>query len=137
MAGVVLEQSGDALAGHLGMSGAVFGATVLAAATSLPELSTGLTSVRLGDDEMAFGDIFGGNAFLPVLFLLAVAISGSAVLPEAAATDRYLTAGGIALTVIYLVGLIVRPRRQVLGMGVDSLAVLATYALLIVGLAVI
>jgi len=37
------------LADHVGLSGVPFGATVLAMATSLPELSTGLTSVRQGD----------------------------------------------------------------------------------------
>ncbi|MCB1039423.1 MAG: hypothetical protein R2701_10750 [Acidimicrobiales bacterium] len=135
VAGVVLEQSSGAIADRIGMSGAIFGATVLAAATSLPELSTGLTSVRLGDYEMAFGDIFGGNAFLPVLFAAAVAISGKAVLPAAGRTDLYLTAGGIVVTVIYLGGLIVRPRRTVVGVGVDSALVLATYAVLVVGLA--
>ena len=85
------------LADHVGLSGVPFGATVLAMATSLPELSTGLTSVRQGDYKLAFGDIFGGNAFLPVLFLLAVLVSGKAVLPNAHASDIYLTGLGALL----------------------------------------
>jgi cation:H+ antiporter len=76
VAGVVLERSGEATASHIGLSGVLFGATVLAAATSLPELSTGLTSVRDADFQLAMSDIFGGNAFLPVLFLVASLLSG-------------------------------------------------------------
>jgi cation:H+ antiporter len=134
VAGVTIEQSGEAFFGHLGMSGVLFGATVLAAATSLPELSTGLTAARNGDYKLAMGDIFGGNAFLPVLFLLVTLISGKAVLPRAQASDIYLTALGALLTVVYLVGLVFRPQRQVLRMGVDSLAVLVLYAVGVVGL---
>jgi cation:H+ antiporter len=137
VAGVVLERSGDAMSGHIGVSGVLFGATVLAAATSLPELSTGLTSVRLGDYQLAMSDIFGGNAFLPVLFLLASILSGTAVLPQAKDTDVYLTALGVLLTAVYLVGLIFRPSRRVLRMGVDSLAVLVLYLLGIAGLVAI
>jgi cation:H+ antiporter len=133
-AGIVLEQSGEKIAGHLGLSGVVFGATILAAATALPEVSTGIASVRLGDFQLAVSDIFGGNAFLPVLFLLASVLSGKAVLPQAQATDIYLTALGIFLTVVYGWGLITRPHRQVLRMGVDSLAVLVLYVVGIVGL---
>jgi cation:H+ antiporter len=134
VAGVTIEESGSALAGHIGMSGVLFGATVLAAATALPELSTGLTSTRLQDYQLAISDIFGGNAFLPVLFLLATLMSGKAVLPHASATDIYLAALGILLTCIYIAGLIFRPGRRILGMGVDSLAVLILYGIGIGGL---
>jgi cation:H+ antiporter len=137
VAGVFLERSGDALFGRLGLSGVLFGATVLAAATALPELSTGLTSTRLGDYQLAVSDIFGGNAFLPVLFLLATVISGQAVLPHAHSTDIYLTALGGLLTICYMVGLVFRPQRQWLRMGPDSLAVLVLYVAGIVGLALI
>ncbi len=134
VAGVVLEESGNAIAGHIGMSGVLFGATFLAASTSIPEVSTGLASVKIGDYQLAFSDIFGGNAFLPVLFLVASLLSGQAVLPQAQRTDIYLAGLGILLTTVYLYGLIFRPRRQVLNMGVDSVVVLALYVLGIVGL---
>lgn len=134
IAGVTIETSGDAFFSGLGLSGVVFGATVLAAATSLPELSTGLTAARHGDYKLAMGDIFGGNAFLPVLFVLVTLISGKPVLPQANASDIYLTALGALLTVIYLVGLIFRPQRRILRMGVDSLVVLALYLIGVVGL---
>ena len=122
------------MAAELGMSGVLFGATVLAAATALPELSTGLAATKLGDYQLAVSDIFGGNAFLPVLFLLATLISGKAVLPHAQTTDIYLAALGALLTAIYMLGLIFRPKRRVLGVGVDSLAVLILYVIGTAGL---
>ncbi|MEU3504680.1 hypothetical protein ABZ726_29480 [Streptomyces hundungensis] len=137
VAGVVIERSGEEFFGRQGLSGILFGATVLAAATSLPEVSTGLTSTKLGDYQLAISDIFGGNAFLPVLFLLATLISGKPVLPTAHHTDIYLTALGIVLTAVYVAGLVFRPQRQFLRMGVDSLAVLVMYAAGIAGLATI
>jgi cation:H+ antiporter len=69
-----------------------------------------------------------------VLFLAAGLLSGSAVLPQAQATDVYLTALGIVLTTVYLWGLVTRPNRVVLGMGLDSIAVLVLYAGGIAGL---
>ena len=135
--GVVLERSGERIAGHLNMTGVLFGATVLAAATALPEVSTGLQAVRMGDYQLAMSDIFGGNAFLPVLFLVASLLSGSAVLPQAQNTDIYLTALGVLLTSVYIYGLIFRPQRMVLRMGLDSLTVLALYAIGILGLVAI
>ena len=135
--GVVLEQSGDADRRALGHDRSPVGATVLAAATALPEVSTGLQAVRMGDYQLALSDIFGGNAFLPVLFLLASAalgLSRAAAGPE----HRHLPdALGVLLTAVYIYGLIFRPRRMIMRMGLDSFTVLVLYALGIAGLVAI
>ena len=134
VAGVTIEQAGDAAFRQIGLSGVLFGATVLALATSLPEISTGLQAIRQGDDNLAISDIFGGNAFLPVLFLVATLISGKSVLPQANAADIFITALAILLTVVFAVGLIFRPRRHIIGMGPDSLLVLILYLVGVAGL---
>jgi cation:H+ antiporter len=136
-AGVVLEESGNAIADHIGLSGVLFGSTILAAATSLPEIATGLAAVNIGDYNLAVSDIFGGNAFLPVLFLLASLLSGEAVLAQAKNTDIYLASLGVLLTAIYIYGFIFRPKRQILSLGLDSFIVLILYAVGVVGLFVI
>ena len=134
IAGVVLQQTSETMAKQMGLSGVVFGATILAAITALPEISTGFAAVKLGDYKLAVSDIFGGNAFLPVIFLVATLISGKAVLPHATKPDIYLTALGMLLTAVYIYGLVFRPRRQIARMGVDSFVVLILYVIGIVGL---
>jgi cation:H+ antiporter len=69
-----------------------------------------------------------------VLFLVAVLLSGANVLQLAGKADMYLAGLGILLTVVYLGGLIVRPRKQILRMGIDSLCVLLIYILGTIGL---
>ncbi|MDQ6747750.1 MAG: sodium:calcium antiporter [Candidatus Dormibacteraeota bacterium] len=137
LAGIGLEESGNAIADQVHLNGAVFGGTVLAAATALPELSTGLAAVKLEDFELAVSDIFGGNAFLPVLFLPATLLAGESVLGRAQKTDVFLAVLAILLTTVYMFGLILRPRKQYLRLGPDSIAVLVLYVLGIAGLVVV
>jgi cation:H+ antiporter len=136
-AGILLEESGNAIATQIHLNGAIFGGTVLAAATALPELSTGLAAVRIEDFELAVSDIFGGNAFLPVLFFPATLLAGESVLGKAAKTDAFLGVLGILLTTVYIYGLVFRPRRQYLRLGPDSIAVLVLYCFGIAGMMVI
>jgi cation:H+ antiporter len=134
IAGVVIERAGETLAGRAGLSGPVFGATILAAATALPELSTGLAAVKIGDTQLAMSDIFGGNAVLPALFIFADLFAGKPALPSAAATDVWVAGLGVVLTGIYITGVILRPRRMFWRFGPDSIAAIVVYALGIAGL---
>jgi cation:H+ antiporter len=137
VAGVVLEVSGNDLANRAGINGVIFGATVLSVASALPEISSGIAAVRLGDNELAVADIFGGNSFQVVLFLLADLIAGKPVLPTAGNLNGWLAALGIALTAIYAFGVILRRETCLVRLGRDSLIAVAVFALGIAGLFVI
>ena len=134
VAGYGLEVSGEILSKRWGMDGIVFGATILALCTALPEISTGIASAKIRDYQMAVSDIFGGNAFLPVLFLMAALIGGESILPGLKVSDIYLTSVGILLTTIYMIGMLFHSKKQFFRMGIDSIVVLLLYIASIVGL---
>jgi cation:H+ antiporter len=137
LAGVALEVAGSALAARVGLNGVIFGATVLATATALPEISSGIAAVRLGDNALAIGDIFGGNAFQVCLFLVADVIAGAPVLPAAGRLNSWLASLGVALTAVYAIGVVARPSRTHLRLGPDSLLALAVFGLGVAGLFVL
>ncbi|HEY6016099.1 MAG TPA: hypothetical protein VIU16_04870 [Gaiellaceae bacterium] len=137
VAGVALEESGNELATRLGVNGVIFGATVLATATALPEISSGIAAVRLGDHALAVGDIFGGNAFQVCLFLLADLVAGEPVLPSAGNLNAWLAALSVALTAVYGFGVISRPKRCHARLGPDSLLALLVFGLGVAGLFVL
>jgi cation:H+ antiporter len=137
LAGVALEITGNTLADRAGVNGVIFGATILATATALPEISSGIAAVRLGDNALALGDIFGGNAFQVCLFLVADLVAGAPVLPAAGRLNSWLASLGVALTAIYAIGVVARPARCWARLGPDSIFALVVFALGIAGLLVI
>ncbi|MGH2678566.1 MAG: sodium:calcium antiporter, partial [Actinomycetota bacterium] len=134
VAGVALERTGNALANRAGINGAIFGATVLAAVTALPEVSTGIRAVRLGDVGLAMGDIFGGNAAQMVLFLVADLLAGQPVLRSVSTESAWLALLGIIVTAVYLGGLLLRPEKKIMRMAPASLTIVVVYALGVIGL---
>jgi cation:H+ antiporter len=134
IAGVVLENSGNALADRFGINGVIFGATVLAAVTALPEVSSGIRAVRLGQVGLAMGDIFGGNQVQMTLFLVADLLAGKPVLQTVSTTSAWLGGIGVVVTGIYAAGLVIRPPKKWVGLGPDSWFVLVFYVLGIMGL---
>lgn len=135
VAGYVLAETGRALAEQTGLGTSFFGAVVLGASTSLPEISTVLAAVKLRRYSMAVGEIFGTNMFNVTIVVLVDALHpGKPVLLEAGPFSSFAALVALVLTAVYLCGILERRDRVVLRMGVDSLAVLLLYA---AGLAVL
>jgi cation:H+ antiporter len=121
-------QSADVLAHQTGLGPAFLGATLLALATSLPELSTTTTAARNGRYSMAISNVFGSNAFdVSLLFLAELLYRGGAIMEHGEESVVFVAAIGTIMTSIYLWGLMERENRTVLGIGWDSAAVLLAY----------
>jgi cation:H+ antiporter len=112
----------------MGLQGAVFGATFLAAATALPEISSGIAAVRLGDMQLDVGDILGGNSFQITLFLLADLLAGTPVIVAARGTDVWLGGAGLLMTAVVATAVIARPKHTYFRVGIDSIALVVIYA---------
>jgi len=136
-AGVLLEQTGNQLASNWGISGVLFGATILAAATALPEISTGIAGVRMRRYTLVFGDMFGGNAFQLTLFVIADLVAGQAVLPAESGPNAWIGVTGLVMTTVFVAGIILRPQRRYAGLGPDSWVVLLVYLLGLWGFVVV
>ncbi len=132
--GVLLEITCDAIATHFNINGIIFGATILAVVTSLPEISSGLEFVKDKTYQPIISTIFGGNAFLPVLFLVASLITNDSILPKAHNIDIYLTTIGIIITAIYVIGMVLKLPTRKKRLGIDSWVVLVVYVISVIGM---
>lgn len=129
VAGFFLSQTGDALARQTGLGTGLVGLVLVAFATSLPELSSIVSALRLRRYEMAVGDLFGTNLFnIALLFLADLAYEGEAVLSIGGAFEAVAALLALLMTGVFVLGLLERRDRTVLRMGYDSLAALLLYA---------
>lgn len=64
-----LVDAADGLSKISGLGHTFIGTTLVALATSLPELVATLTAFRMGAPDLALGNIFGSNAFNMILFV--------------------------------------------------------------------
>lgn len=64
-----LSRAASNLAEQTGLGGTFFGSTFVALSTSLPEVATTFTAVRIGALDMAMGNILGSNSFNMVLLI--------------------------------------------------------------------
>jgi cation:H+ antiporter len=128
VAGFVLSRSGEVIATQTGLGQSMGGFLLVAISTSLPELSTVIASVRLGRYVMAVSDIFGTNLFNGgLLFVVDVFYRGGPVLNEVGPFAAFAALLGLAVSALFMIGLLERRDRTVLRMGYDSFATLLVY----------
>ena len=126
--GWLVASTGEAIAEQTGLGSSFVGATLVALATSLPEVSTTFSAVRMGAYSMAVGNIFGTNCLTVVLFALAdLCFRSGPIFDVLQPSDAFLCMLGIVVSCVYLWGILERRDRTFLGMGHDSAVVLLFY----------
>lgn len=99
-AGVVLARAADRIAAATGLGRLLVGSVLLAAATSLPELSVDIAAVRAGMPDLATGDLLG-SSLMNLLILAGIDLaqrSGHRMLSREAASHALSATLAIALT---------------------------------------
>lgn len=126
--GILIVEIASVIAIQTNVSTGFMGVLFLAAVTSLPELTTTITAVRMGAYTLAISNIFGSNLIMIVLVFPAdILLRSGAILQSVSGTTKLAAILGSLLTSIYLVGLIIRRKPRLGKLGIDSVVVLVFY----------
>ncbi len=128
--GTAIARAGDEIARRTPLGHVWVGALLVAAATSLPELSTDTIAVLRDAPELATGDLFGSNmANMGLLGLVALIYRRARVLQREALGLALAASVAIVLTGTAALFIVVRLEHSVAGaFSYGSLALLATAA---------
>jgi cation:H+ antiporter len=127
-AGWLVMLSAEGLTKQTGIAASFIGATLVAFATSLPELSTTITAVRRGHNAMAISNIFGSNMWdVSLLFIADIFFRSGPLLGAAPRQAMFTGSLGLVMTCLYLWGLLERRNRTFWRAGIDSVANLLLY----------
>ncbi|HBJ83735.1 MAG TPA: sodium:proton exchanger [Verrucomicrobiales bacterium] len=108
----VLAQAADELAKSTGLGGTFFGSTFVALCTSLPEMVTTFTAVRMKAFDMALGNVFGSNCFNMVLLVPLDFVDPGSLLSSVAQTHAYTALCAIVVTAVVILGQLFRVERK-------------------------
>ena len=109
LASQFLAKSADIIAEKTGLGHSFIGVVLLATATSLPELGTGVSSVTfVGEPDLAAGDAFGSNLFnLLIIGLLDISWRNRPILTAVSSTAILIAALGTSVIVVAGIGIFV------------------------------
>ncbi|MCP4181831.1 MAG: sodium:calcium antiporter [Hyphomicrobiales bacterium] len=128
IAGYITANQAEIIAEQSGLGYSFVGVALLAASTSMPELSTTIAAARMGAYTMAISNIFGSNLIMVALILPAdIAYRSGPLLANADKVAQFSIVTGILVTTIYITGILIRSTPRLFGAGIDSLLVLVVY----------
>lgn len=126
--GYFCAETASLIAQATGLGSSFMGIFFLALATSLPELSTSISAMRIREYELAFSDIFGTNIFdILLIFIADILFTKGLIMNQIQNFSIIGAVIGIAITSIFLMGIITKPRKHLANLGFDSIAVLLIY----------
>ena len=135
--GTRLAIYGDVLADLTGWGRVFVGSLLVALATSLPELSTNVSAVRLDppNPELAVGTILGANMYnMFKLSLVMLLFGGIGFLRRVAPNQNYLVAASVIITGAALIFAATKLDLALWNVGLSSLALLVLF---VVGMRVV
>ncbi|MFN3258562.1 MAG: sodium:calcium antiporter [Ilumatobacter sp.] len=135
-AALVLAIAAPALAltteevGHRsGISQGFLGVTLLATATSLPELATSLAAVKMGSFDLAVGNLLGSNvANMAMIFLVDIAYRPGPILSSVEDVHLVAGSGAVLLMALALASITSGQANRAQRLEPDSIVLLVAYA---------
>ena len=130
--GNLLAKYGDALATLTGWGRLFVGSILVALATSLPELSTNISAVRLAmpNPELALGNVMGANMVnMFTLAMVALCFGGKRFLQQVAPEQGYLILLAAIMTGLGLLFAAVKMELSLSQIGLSSVILLVVYVL--------
>lgn len=125
LAGTALARYGDEIAEATKLGRLWIGSVLLAGATSLPELTTGIAAVRLDALDLAVGDLFGASmANMLVLALIDLLPPRRRVLQQATLDHALAAALAISVNALAAVFILIRSEFAFLGLIAPGSAML-------------
>jgi cation:H+ antiporter len=128
--GTQLARYGDVLATLTGWGRLFVGSILVAMATSLPELSTNISAVRLDppNPELALGNVLGANMINMLTFaVVALIFGGKSFLRRVAPEQGYLITLAVILTALTVLFAWFKPEISFLNLGLSSTILLVVF----------
>jgi cation:H+ antiporter len=120
-----LAATADELAEQSGLGGTFLGTTLVALSTSLPELVTTLTAIRIGARDLAVGNIFGSNSFNMAILAVVDGFYRGSLLSSVSPTHAVTAVSVILVTSVATMSLLYRPKKRWWLIEPDALLIVA------------